>query len=133
MTTSSDRTKPRRHPVQATDLTSPQSVLDRPIRPSTGTAAPRPSEAKRPLRLLGWSAALVIVGAIALNGGEEVDPIETSTPTPAPVMTTPGTTTLNGYWNPYTLEWIAFQTTATTPTTDGYWNPYTLEWIPFQG
>jgi hypothetical protein len=118
-----------------TDLTNPQSVLERPTRPSTG-AAPRPSETEPPLRWLGWLAALAavaalaIVGAIALSGGEEVDQIEASTPSPGLVTT--DISTLNGYWNPYTLEWVPFQTTSTTSAANGYWNPYTLEWVPFE-
>ena len=137
MTTSSDTRKPQRHQARMTDLTSPQSVLGRPTQPSAGTPTSEPSNPERRVRSLGWLTALVvvaalaIVGAIALSGGEEVDQLETSTPSPE-LVTTPGTANLNGYWNPYTLEWIPFQTATTTPSADGYWNPYTLEWVTLQ-
>ena len=136
MTTSSDSHKLRGQPVAMTDLTSRQSVLERPARPSTGAGAPRPSDTERPFRRLGWLAALAavaalaIVGAIALSGGEEAGQIEASTPSPG-LVTAPDTTA-DGYWNPYTLEWVPFQTASTTSTADGYWNPYTLEWVPFE-
>ena len=120
-----------------TDLKSAQSVLERPTEPPAALAAPRPPEPERPFRWIGWMAALAafvalaIVGAIALSrsAGEGVDQIEASTPS----LVTSGTSTLDGYWNPYTLEWVPFQGATATSAADGYWNPYTLEWIPFDG
>ena len=138
MTTSSDTRKPQRHHVAMTNLTSPQSVLERPSRPSTDAAAPGTSESERRFSRLRWLAAtaavaaLAIVGAIALSGGEEVDQIEASTPNPE-LVTSAGDSTLNGYWNPYTLQWVTPQTANTTPTADAYWNPYTLQWVLLEG
>ena len=136
MTTTSDTRKPQRQHLRMTGPTSPQNVLERPTQPSTGTAAPEPSGANRPVRRLGWAAAvavtaLAIVGAIALSTGEDVDRLEASTPSPE-LVATAGVSTSDGYWNPYTLEWVTLQTTNTTPTADGYWNPYTLEWVALQ-
>ncbi len=97
-----------------TDLTTPQSVLERPAPSSQSEAAPRPSQPehrfsslRRPAALIA-AAALAIVGAMVLGGGEEVDQIEASTPSPG-LATTPGISTLNGYWNSYTQEWVPFE------------------------
>ena len=137
MTTSSDTRKPQRHHVAVTGLTTSQSVLDRPTRPSADAAAPGPSESERRFSRPRWLAAtaavaaLAMVGAIALSVGEEVDQVDASTPRPE-LVTSAGVSTVDGYWNPYTLQWVPFQPASTTPAADGYWNPYTLEWIPFE-
>ena len=46
-----------RHPMQTTDPTRPQGVLERPTQPSAGPRAPEPRR-ERPSRPLDWVATL---------------------------------------------------------------------------
>ena len=93
MTTSSDTSNPRRY--RQSGPRSSHSLRERPR--GRGLAA-----------AVASIAALGIVGAIALSGGEEAAQTGASTPSPQLAITA-GAATLDGYWNSYTQEWVPFE------------------------